>query len=260
LLPEYRYRKLLRATFIARFYSIIFPGQIAGDVVKAYRLGRQSARVGHAESATALDRVIGLFVLFVISAVASAYSPRLPMPLRVFFVAGAIIVFVCGVVAGSHLFRKVVVERLPVRPQGRIGAFVRDFSIALNEHLHRPGRLLMAMSPALVFHAVAVTMQALLGNDLVVRLGWADWTVVYAGVSLVTLLPISVAGLGLREGGYVGMLALFGYKASVALSLSFAILGFSLIGAVIGGSLEVVRMMTQHRAPPQHGDRTAKRS
>jgi uncharacterized integral membrane protein len=53
---------------------------------------------------------------------------------------------------------------------------------------------------------------------------------------------------------------LFGYKASVALTLSFAILGFSLIGAVIGGGLEVVRMMTQHRAPPQHGDRTAKRS
>jgi uncharacterized membrane protein YbhN (UPF0104 family) len=88
----------------------------------------------------------------------------------------------------------------------------------------------------------------LLGDALGIKLQWVDWTVVYAGVSLLMLLPISVAGLGLREGGYVGLLALFGYKASAALSLSFAILGASLVAALVGGGLELVEAMGRARS------------
>lgn len=248
LLPEFRYRDLLYVTFIAKFYATVLPGQIAGDVVKAYRLGRQSSRAGHAESATLLDRGLGLFTLFVISAIASLYSTNLPLPLRLFFICGAIGIAVGGALVGSSLFRGVWVERLLASRRGRIGAFVREFSLALHDHLRRPGMLLAAMLPAILFHAACIAMQVLLGDDLGIKLGWADWTVVYAGVSLVMLLPVSVAGLGLREGGYVGLLALFGYKASAALSLSFVILGTALVAALVGGGLELVTMVNHARA------------
>jgi len=248
LLPEFRYRDLLYVTFVAKFYATVLPGQIAGDVVKAYRLGQQSPRAGHAEAATLLDRGLGLFALFVVSAIASLYSTRLPMPFRLFFICGVIGIPIGGAIVASSLFRGVMVERLLARRRGRIGAFVREFSLALHDHLHRPGMLLVAMLPAILFHASCIAMQVLLGDDLGIKLGWADWTVVYAGVSLVMLLPVSVAGLGLREGGYVGLLALFGYKASAALSLSFVILGAALVAALVGGGLELVTITSRVRA------------
>lgn len=258
LLPEYRYRELLHTTFIARFYSIVLPGQIAGDVIKAYRLGRHSARIGHAESATAVDRVVGVFALFLISAIASICTPRLPWPLRAFFVVGAITIVIGSMAAGSRLFYTIFIGRVFSRPQGRIGAFVRDFSAALRDHLHRPKRMLLAMLPALVFHMGAVVMQVLLGDNLGITLDWADWAVVYAGVSLVTLLPISVAGLGLREGGYVGLLGLFGFKPSLALSLSFTIFGISLIAALVGGGWELITMVHRDQRVVRTKDRRAR--
>ncbi|WIG56543.1 MAG: hypothetical protein OJF61_002331 [Rhodanobacteraceae bacterium] len=248
LLPEFRYRDLLYVTFIAKFYATILPGQIAGDVVKAYRLGRQSSRAGHAEAATVLDRGLGLLALFIASAIASLYSTRLPMPLRLFFICGAIGVATGGAAIGSPLFRGLLIERLLAGRRGRIAAFIHEFSLALHDQLRRPGMLLAAMLPAILFHGVCIAMQVLLGDDLGIKLGWADWTVIYAGVSLLMLLPVSVAGLGLREGGYVGLLALFGYKASAALSLSFVILGAALVAALVGGGLELVSLLNRVRA------------
>jgi uncharacterized protein (TIRG00374 family) len=259
LLPEYRYRDLLLLTFIARFYATVLPGQIAGDVVKAYRLGRQSSRTGHAEAATLLDRGLGLFALFLISAIASLYSARVPLLLRLFFIFGTMAIVAGGVIASSRLFRTEIVERLLSRRKGRVSAFARDFSIAFHDHLRRPMMLVAAVVLGLVFHAGCVAMQVLLGNDLGMRLSWADWTVVYAGVSLLMLLPISVAGLGLREGGYVGLLALFGYKASTALSLSFAMFGISLVATLVGGALELATVMTRARATRSAADRPTER-
>jgi glycosyltransferase 2 family protein len=62
---------------------------------------------------------------------------------------------------------------------------------------------------------------------------------VYAGVSLLVLLPITVAGLGLREGGYVGLLGLFGVGAADALSLSFVLFAYALCGAFVGFLVEM---------------------
>jgi len=248
LLPEYRYRDLLLLTFIARFYATVLPGQIAGDVVKAYRLGRQSSRTGHAEAATLLDRGLGLFALFLISAIASLDSARVPLPLRLFFIFGTIGIVVGGVIASSRLFRTEIVERFLSRRKSRVSTFIRDFSVAFHDHLRRPVMLVAAVILGLVFHAGCVAMHVLLGNDLGMRLQWTDWTVVYAGVSLLMLLPISVAGLGLREGGYVGLLVLFGYKASTALSLSFAMFGISLVATLVGGGLELAAMVANTRA------------
>jgi uncharacterized protein (TIRG00374 family) len=256
LLPRYRYRDLLQITFVARFYAMVLPGQIAGDVVKAYRLGRQSNHVGHAEAATLLDRGLGVFALFLISAVTVLHSPRLPLALRLFFVLGAVGLLAGGVLAGSRLFRRGVVERFMAQRKGRMAIFVREFSIALHEYLHRPITLIAALLIALIFHAGCILLQVLLGDALGIKLPWTDWTVVYAGVSLLMLLPISVAGLGLREGGYVGLLAIFGYKASAALSLSFAILGATLVATLVGGGLELIDAVNRSRAAATTGRST----
>lgn len=251
LLPEFRYRDLLHATFVARFYATVLPGQIAGDVVKAYRLGRQSDRAGRAEAATAVDRGLGLFTLFFISAIAAIPSTRLPLSLRLFFVLGMIVLGIGGTVAASQLFRQRVVEHFLSRRQGRISTFVSCFSAAFHDCLRQPLQVIAALVVGILFHGLCIWAQVLLGEALGVRLPWADWTIVYAGVSLLMVLPISIAGLGLREGGYVGMLALFSYRASTALSLSFAILGISIVASLVGGTLELEAMVRRPRSAPK---------
>ncbi len=239
LLPEFRFADLARATFIALFYGTALPGQIAGDVVKAYRLGKQSMRTGHAEASTLIDRMLAIFALFCIGAVAAMSTTAAPAVLRLIFVAGAVAIALAGAIAASASFRHNLLERLLPTGTGRIRSFIRHFAIALHECLRKPARMASCFLIALLFHGMCVAIHMLLGHALSITLGWAEWTVVYASVSLVMLLPVSIAGIGLRESGYVGMLALFGVAPGAALSLSFTMLALALLGALAGGVVEL---------------------
>ena len=53
-------------------------------------------------------------------------------------------------------------------------------------------------------------------------------------VSLALLLPITVAGVGLRDASLVTILSALAQPASTALALSFALLALTLLGAVLG--------------------------
>ena len=237
LLPEFRLGTLQRATFASLFYAVILPGQIAGDVVKAYRLGRQSTRTGHAEAATVVDRALAIFALFCLGAAATFDVAAIPSALRALMLCGAAAIALCGVVMASTRVRDALHRR--GAGDGRLRHFLRHFAIALHDCLRKPSRMLANFLLALVFHAVCIAIQMLLGQALGIALSWSQWTIVHAGVTLVVLLPISVAGIGLREGGYVGMLALFGVPATKALPLSLTIFAMTLFGAAIGGMLEL---------------------
>jgi hypothetical protein len=64
-------------------------------------------------------------------------------------------------------------------------------------------------------------------------------------VSIVTALPFTIGGLGLREGSFVGSLALLGIAPEKAMGLSFAVFSILLSGAAIGGVLDWTRSTSQ---------------
>ena len=53
-------------------------------------------------------------------------------------------------------------------------------------------------------------------------------------VSLILLLPVTFAGVGLREGGLVILLGFVGVAPADAVALSFALLSYTLFGALVG--------------------------
>ena len=72
-------------------------------------------------------------------------------------------------------------------------------------------------------------------------ISFIDWCWIWAILSLVLFLPITVAGLGLREGTLVGILGTFGVKPEIALALSFSLLGLQVALAILGGLIELKR-------------------
>jgi uncharacterized protein (TIRG00374 family) len=247
LLPEFRAGDLVRATFVALFHSTVLLGQLAGDVIKAYRLGRQDGRTGHAEAATLMDRGLAVFAMFCIGAAAAMSAPRFPAALRMFFVCGTVLLGLAGAAMAAGQSRRLL-ERVLRKRAGRVAEFLRHFGVALHEFLRTPSRMLSSFLLALGFHALCVAAHVVLGHALNIPLTWNDWAAVYAGASLMMLLPISIAGIGVRDSGYIGMLALFGIPVSAGLSMSFIMLALTIIGAACGGIFELSR--TDHGQPP----------
>jgi uncharacterized membrane protein YbhN (UPF0104 family) len=73
-------------------------------------------------------------------------------------------------------------------------------------------------------------------------------------VFLITLMPIAIAGIGLRELGFVGALALYGIAMEQALAFSLANFALQLGMAAVGGLLEAHRQFwpSPQSALPSH--------
>ena len=63
------------------------------------------------------------------------------------------------------------------------------------------------------------------------------WTFMIASVA--TFLPVSYAGLGIREGTFVYFFSLIGISRELALSVSLVLFSFQILAALAGGGFEL---------------------
>ena len=155
----------------------------------------------------------------------------------------------CAAVALHPRSRSALLRIAASLPWARIRELPARLANGLDRVLQRRRALAANVAAALAFHVLCIAVHACLGPALGISLPFAHWAVVYACVSVLLLLPVSVAGLGLREGGYMGLLGLFGVASEPALSLSLVLFGFLLLGASAGLITELAAPRVQPRPP-----------
>jgi uncharacterized protein (TIRG00374 family) len=249
--PGFELATIVRMTFIGLLYGTLLPGQMAGDVVKAWRLSQSQKRRGEAAAVTLVDRGVATLALFAIGAAAATRLPQVPAALRLLFVLATLAIAAGGLLLSVGGVQNLLNVWLRARGQGRIAqlfAFLLRVSQALHQALRQPLRIALSFALALLFHGLCIAIHLLLAHALGLWVDAAVWCLVYAGVSLLMLLPVSVAGIGLREGGYVGLLALFGVSRESALTVSLVLFAYTILGALIGGLFELEILGRKARA------------
>ena len=89
------------------------------------------------------------------------------------------------------------------------------------------------------------------------EISYFQLVLVLALSSLASLLPISISGLGVREGGLIMLLEPFGVTGATVVALSFLMLGRSLLLGAIGAALEIQSTL---RAKTGKGNRSIHRA
>jgi len=224
LLPGRPLADLIRYTFVALYYGTVLPGQILGDAVKAYRLVRPGDDGATVVAAVVVDKITGLLALLLITGVALLIEPSgfpAAFPALSFaLLLGLILVLVLPV----------VVAKFPTALDNALGRFLR----AWHESAEDWWPLIASFVTGIAFQILAVIVVAYLGTGMGISLSFAAWIAVVGLVSLVLLLPVTVAGIGLREGGLIVLLGFFGVAPTDAVALSLALLAFTLLGAILG--------------------------
>ena len=210
--------------FIGMFFNLVLPTSVGGDVVRAYYLDGKSGRKLAAFASVFLDRLNGLLVLVALACAAVALSPiELPrwLPLSVWCIAG------CGVLGVAAL---ALAARSGWLPANR----VRQLQTML--HLLKEPRTLIATTLlSVLVQASSVGIVWLIGRGLHAPIPAAYYWILVPMVSLLTLLPVSVNGMGVREGGMVLFLTPLGVDQATALTLSFLWFLVYAAGSLIGG-------------------------
>ena len=236
-------RSLTALNFVGNFFNNILPGSISGDVVKMYQLSRYSDRSDVAVSTVLMDRITGFMALFAIAAGAVPFAHELvPWETSVL-----ILIIAVGMWGGMWVFTR-----------GRWWKGLRD-RIGLLDRLARTekvGKVYRAMRTydglvtarvlgiSLVFDASWIVVRYLIALALGVRLSVWYFLLFIPIISLVTLVPISFSGLGVREGAYVYLFSQVGVEAPTAISMSLAFYGLRLVGGIIGGVIYALGTLT----------------
>jgi uncharacterized membrane protein YbhN (UPF0104 family) len=100
----------------------------------------------------------------------------------------------------------------------------------------RPARSAAIVGLSVVTVGFAILAVMLVAGSLGVDLPFLTWLAIVPPVTLIQLVPVSLAGWGVRELGFVVVLAGFGIPAEAALAASL-LLGLCLIAVGLPGGL-----------------------
>jgi hypothetical protein len=207
--------------FIGMFFNLVLPTSVGGDVVRAWYLDGGSGRRMNAFLSVFVERLSGLLVLVVIACVADLLCP-VPLPARIHLTVwglagGAVLALVALFLFGRLRWPFARFRTL----HDKLARFNRQLSAALLLYLRRPRLLLATTLLSLLVQAGNVVLVWLIAVALGADVPFSFCWILMPVVALLTLLPISVNGMGVREGATVLMLAPLGVGYDTAISLAF---------------------------------------
>ena len=243
LLRDQPFLVLLKFNFVGQYFALLLPGQVAGEVVKAYRLGKGRNDAERIAASIVIDRITGFLGLLGIALTGVALTSgreRQSIAVALFIATAALV----AVLFSSHLrLWTNVLNTLPARVPcvTRISGQLLRLLGAWREYARSPRLLLTSVALGGAFQLVAIWINQRIGSELGVDLALSDWCWIFGVVSIATALPFTIGGLGLREFSFVGTLALLNVTPEKALALSLGIFSLLLAGAAIGGILDWMR-------------------
>jgi len=256
LLPEVGLWALVRLILIGHFFGTVLPGQISAEVAKAVILSRSHASPSAVTASVAVDRLTGMFVQLGLGAVGAVLAtPAVPSVLRVSLVAA-----VLGIAVVTFLTRipgvLSLAERVATATAARVAVLARLSRFALatlrevDRRVRHPASLLANVAWGLPSQAAGIAAIYALCQASGVPLSLPDQLWTTAIVSVLLMVPVSLAGFGVREVSFVGMLALRGIAREQALVLSLGLGGLQIAVAVVGAVVYLIeRRATPASAP-----------
>ena len=228
--------RMLRIQYMALFAQLFLPTSVGGAAIRAGMLVRSGVSFGVAVNSVILDRLVamaGLFLPAVVFMPTAAMSLSIGQNPRALILAGAsALVGFFGVGVAALWYRPLpfwigLLKRTPLshmlEPLARAAPKIAD-----------PSTLFAALAFSLAGQFIAISAIFMLAKGSGLNVHLLDCILIMPPVMLLSALPISIAGWGVREGAMVVAFGLLGVsrEAALVLSLQFALLGY--IAAIPG--------------------------
>jgi len=242
------YPLFARFTFEGMFFNQALPSSVGGDAVRMYRLARcPGIGTTRAISGVLLDRAFGLLGIVLI---ATAFLlPFLELVNDPTMKNGALLLILAGA-GGFVLFLALDLLPQAVRRWKVVTEFLNMSRQARRVFLE-PLLMMRIGITTVVGQVVALSSLYVLALALEVEVSYAMTMAVLPITALVSTVPITIAGWGLREGVMVLALSYAAVPEAEALALS-VMYGLALLAAGLPGGL--VWLLSRHRPVPDKTD------
>ena len=223
----------IRIGFISLFFNQTLPATVGGDIVRSYLASREGVPIHRAVVGVVVDRIIGSIALVgLVAMILPGFYSVVSDPIVRAGLAMIVLTGLLGscllVLAGGQIAAALKRWRV-MRP---LGVLTDDLRGALTQR-----RAIWTLALSFAIHLTSVGAVILSATAMGVRLDPMVALVLVPPVMLVVMIPISVAGWGVRESALIMALAQAGVTASDALAISLAFGLASLVASLPGGVL-----------------------
>jgi uncharacterized protein (TIRG00374 family) len=240
-------RRMFSLTLVGYFFTNFMPTSIGGDIVKGYYISQKNKQKSLAYATVFFDRAVGMFSVALIAAV-TLFIMREEIEHTFIFLAVGLLL------AGSGLFIWAIMHKQMLKKVTRalgiarllrflkLDAILKKAYDVLTVYKKHKKVVAGALFLSILAQFIGFLSIFTLARSLSVYVPLGKVFLVMPVIFIISMLPVTMNGLGLREWGFKFFLTGdIGESAALSLSLLYlaAFLLASLIGGIIYLNLEV---------------------
>ncbi|MEW6001378.1 MAG: lysylphosphatidylglycerol synthase transmembrane domain-containing protein [Nitrospirota bacterium] len=204
-------RKLFSLYLIGSFFNTILPGLIGGDAVKAFYLYHATGNGSLSFASIFMDRYLGFVMLMAICTIAYPFGYR--------YFQGSAVEWLLPAVVLSFIAASLLIFGLRL---GKRIKFFSEFYDYFHSYRNQKEVILKTLILSLIVQLFSILSVYILAIGIGQPVPLLAYFIFLPLIVFFTTLPISISGLGVREGSFVLFFGLIGIKPEVSAAISLS--------------------------------------
>jgi len=227
------------------FFNLFLPTTLGGDVVRGYDLAIHSEKKMDAASSVLAERIIGSFALIFIALFALLFGQNMIENTQVINVVLIVCIsyFAFVIIVFNARIMKKLIVLLKVNSLWNIGKWLDRMYSSLRTFFADKVILGLCFALSIVCQTLTILAVYLLALAINLKLPLIYFFMILPMIWIVTMVPLSLNGLGVREGAFVFFFTEVGVSGSSALLFSFLNLSRMIVLGLICGTIYLFAQM-----------------
>jgi uncharacterized protein (TIRG00374 family) len=252
--------QIFKINLMASFYELFLPTFVGSGPIRWYKLSQRNKRRAGALAAIAFNRLINVFTLILIGSACWMADERA----RESGLSGWVLIMLLGllILLYAALVKSKVFPFFSMHAANKRRRIIPHFLQGRVERVTQalgqfqtltPMAKLQILASSLMQDLLGILSVYLLAMSLALPLSVLTLAWIRACLGILTMIPLSVAGLGIREGTLAILLQPYGVELQAAIALALLLFLTKIVWGTLGGILEIGNLFVagKQRAVPK---------
>ena len=220
------------------FYNNLLPTSIGGDLFRIYLLEKKAGHIYRVSSTVFIERLSGLLLTLFLALFSALILYTNQNSIYILYLSGFLL-FSCIIILllFSPSFLLLLKRKSSILALQKLLQIIERFLTAVQEYRHNPRLIGQILFLSLLYQLSDILVAYCLGLIIGIEVNFLYFLFFIPLLYIITLLPVSINGLGLRENTLVYLFSTIGTASHKALLLSLLIYLDRLVKGLVGALL-----------------------
>lgn len=224
-------------TLKSMFFNMILPTAMGGDVIRGYALYKNPEKRREGVASVLVDRMVGLTAMVGIALFSVLWGSRYleETPFTFYILAFAVLYFFVLALLATSFLKKITQKVFSIVKLKTLSEKVMSLLDALYSYLSFRRTMGYALFLSFVLQVGVIFTYFFVAKVMDVHMSLFHLFLFMPVVWIISMLPVSLGGLGLREGAFIFLFSKVGIPKEACLSMSFVATGAMMLLGLVGG-------------------------